>query len=83
MFQELAMKGNVDDSENFLEKYKTLLHPNHYHMVACKHQLMQMYGRTEGYLIQDMTEEQLKRKEDLCREHIDVLKMIDPHCIRY
>jgi len=80
--EELAMKGNVDDSENFLEKYKTLLHPNHYHMVACKHQLMQMYGRTEGYLIQDMTEEQLKRKEDLCREHIDVLKMIDPHCIR-
>ena len=77
------MKGNVDDSEAFIEQYKSKLHPNHYHMVACKHQLMQMYGRTEGYLIQDMTEEQLKRKEDLCREHIDVLKMIDPHCIRY
>jgi len=80
--EELAMKGNVDDSEQFLEKYASLLHPNHYHMVACKHQLMQMYGRTEGYLIQDMDEAQLKRKEDLCREHIEVLSMIDPNSIR-
>jgi len=80
--EELAMKGNVDDSENFIEKYSSLLHPNHYHMVACKHQLMQMYGRTEGFLIQDMDESQLKRKEELCREHIKVLSQIDPHFIR-
>ena len=25
--EELAMKGNVDDSEQFLEKYASLLHP--------------------------------------------------------
>jgi len=29
-----------------------VLHPNHYHMVTAKHNLLQMYGRTEGYLIQ-------------------------------
>lgn len=27
------MKGNVDDSEAFIEQYKSKLHPNHYHMV--------------------------------------------------
>jgi len=43
---------------------------------------MQMYGRTEGCLIQDMDEAQLKRKEDLCREHLEVLTKIDPHFIR-
>ena len=76
------MKGNVDDSEAFIEQYSSKLHQNHYHMVACKHQLMQMYGRTEGCLIQDMDETQLKRKEELCREHLEVLTKIDPHFIR-
>ena len=78
----LAAKSSIDESEQFLEQYSSLLHPNHFHMVACKHQLMQMYGRTEGYLIQDMDEAQLKRKEELCREHLEVLKTIDPHAIR-
>jgi len=83
--QELEMvnnKGTVDDAEEFLEKYSKVLHPNHYHMTTCKHNLLQMYGRTEGYLIQDMTEDQLNRKKELCLEHIEVLKMLDPSQIR-
>ena len=43
---------------------------------------LQMYGRTEGYLIQDMDEEQLARKKELCLEHLEVLKTIDPDMIR-
>jgi len=80
--EEVTAKGTVDDAEAFLEKYKKLLHPNHYHMTTCKHNLLQMYGRTENCLIQDMDEEQLKRKEELCREHIAVLEIIDPSKIR-
>merc|ERR550534_2871071 len=80
--EEVTQKGTVDDAEAFLEKYQKQLHPNHYHMVTCKHNLLQMYGRTEGCLIQDMDEEQLKRKEELCREHISVLEIIDPSKIR-
>ena len=41
-----------------------------------------MYGRTEGYLIQDMDEEQLARKKELCLEHLEVLRLIDPDMIR-
>ena len=47
----------MEDYEEFLAKYEPLLHPNHYHMLTAKHSLMQMLGRTEGYLIQDMPEE--------------------------
>merc|ERR1712080_621458 len=75
--QELEImmnKGTIDDAEQFLEQYSKLLHPNHYHMTTCKHNLMQMYGRTEGYLIQDMDEDQLARKKELCLEHLGVLK---------
>ena len=50
-------EGTVEDYEEFLDKYQLLLHPNHYHMLTAKHSLMQMLGRTEGYLIQDMPEE--------------------------
>jgi len=83
--QELEIminKGTIDDAEQFLEEQSKLLHPNHYHMTTCKHNLMQMYGRTEGYLIQDMDEEQLARKKELCLEHLEVLKAIDPDMIR-
>ena len=49
----------VEDYKEFLEKYSTVLHPNHYHMLTAKHSLMQMYGRTEGCLIQDMPEDKV------------------------
>ena len=52
-----STEGTVEDYEEFLDKYEALLHPNHYHMLTAKHSLMQMLGRTEGYLIQDMPEE--------------------------
>ena len=42
----------------------------------------QMYGRTEGCLIQDMDEEQLARKAELCREQLAVLQALDPDQIR-
>ena len=50
--EEVTSKGSVDDAEDFLEKHSKTLHPNHYHLTTCKHNLLQMYGRTEGYLIQ-------------------------------
>ena len=53
--------GSVEDYKEFLEKYSSVLHRNHYHMLTAKHSLMQMYGRTEGYLIQDMTDDQVTK----------------------
>jgi len=80
--EQTTNAGTVDDMEAFLEKNAKVLHPNHYHMTTCKHNLLQMYGRSEGFLIQDLTETQLARKEFLCREHLDVLEMLDPSRIR-
>ena len=56
----LCTEGTVEDYEEFLDKYELLLHPSHYHMLTAKHSLMQMLGRTEGYLIQDMSEEMVR-----------------------
>jgi len=78
----LQMKGTIDDYDEFLIKYESLLHPNHYHMLTAKHSLMQMLGRTEGYLIQDMDEDSLKKKEALCREMIALCTKLDPAKVR-
>ena len=51
-------------------------------MFSVFNDLLQMYGRTEGYLIQDMDEDQLARKKELCLEHLEVLSLIDPDMIR-
>ena len=49
------LEGNVEDYEEFIAKYEDKeLHPNHYHLATAKHSLMQMLGRNEGYLIQDL-----------------------------
>merc|ERR1712083_808321 len=67
---------------NFIENHKSLLHPNHYHMATAKNSLLQMYGRVEDCLIQDMPVELLDRKSDLCRESLEVLYKLDPAMIR-
>ncbi len=51
----------MEDYESFLEKHSAFLHPNHYHMVTAKHSLMQMLGRVEGHVIQDMPMEEVSR----------------------
>ena len=38
----LTAKSSIDEAEQFIEEYSSLLHPNHYHMTTCKHNLMQV-----------------------------------------
>jgi len=78
----MMAKGSIDDIEEFISEKSKVLHPNHYHMVTAKHNLLQMYGRTENCLIQDISEELLQRKVDLCNENLDLLYQLDPNMIR-
>lgn len=78
----LQLKGTIEDYEQFIEEHGKVLHPNHYHMLTAKHTLCQMLGRTEGCVIQDMSIERLKQKEDLCREVIALCEKLDPSMVR-
>ncbi|XP_059097587.1 SET domain-containing protein SmydA-8-like isoform X2 [Tigriopus californicus] len=78
----LQIKGTVPEFREFLEKYSKELHPCHYHMVAAKHNLLQMLGRVEGFVIQDMPMKDLKEKEHLCRELVELCKKLDPSVCR-
>ena len=56
----LFAEGTIEEYESFVEKYSSFLHPTHYHMMSAKHSLMQMMGRTEECLIQDMDLERVR-----------------------
>uniref|UniRef100_A0A182MY56 SET domain-containing protein n=1 Tax=Anopheles dirus TaxID=7168 RepID=A0A182MY56_9DIPT len=70
--------NDVRGLEAFLAGQATVLHDNHYLMLAAKHSLCELYGKTEGYLVPQLSAEQLKRKETLCRDLLEVADQLEP-----
>lgn len=70
--------SDADALEGFLDKYRNVFHMNHYLCICAKHSLCQLYGRTEEYLIQNLSLELLQRKEKYCRELLNVVDKIEP-----
>ncbi|KAK9693311.1 MYND finger [Popillia japonica] len=68
----------VRELDNLLSKLLTFLHPNHYHCFSVKHSLVQLFGYQQGYLPNQISDDQLKRKTKMCREMLDILRRIDP-----
>ncbi|XP_056638208.1 SET domain-containing protein SmydA-8-like [Diorhabda sublineata] len=68
----------VKDLEALLTKMNTFLHPNHYHVYAVKHSLIQLYGYQQGYTPTQITDDCLVRKATMCRELLDITNKIDP-----
>ncbi|CAH0725549.1 unnamed protein product, partial [Brenthis ino] len=66
--------GSVNMLENVLTRLSTFLHPNHYHLYSIKHSLIQLYGRQPSY----MSEEILDKKIKMCKDLIDITKILDP-----
>lgn len=64
--------------EKFLEKYRNVFHKNHYLCMCAKHSLFQLYGRSDNFLIHELTPEQLKTKEQYCRDMLEVSSKIEP-----
>lgn len=72
----------VAEVETLMEKLRQFLHPNHYHLFALKHSLVQLYGSKPGFETSKLPESQLLRKIDMCQELLDLVDVIDPHAIR-
>ncbi|CAG9767203.1 unnamed protein product [Ceutorhynchus assimilis] len=64
--------------ENFLQKYRNVLHPTHYLCLSIKVSLSQVYGRISGYLIHELKDKPLIRKKDICHEILKVFDVIEP-----
>lgn len=80
VYKELdAIDSNdVTGFEEFLAKYRNVFHKNHYLCICAKHSLFQLYGRSEGFLIHELTIDQLRKKEQYCRDILSVVNLLDP-----
>lgn len=80
IYDELdGIGGNdIEAIEKFMEKYSKVLHRNHYVFLSAKHSLCQLYGKVDGYLINEMSNEALKRKQKLCEELLEVIDILEP-----
>ncbi|XP_066249771.1 SET domain-containing protein SmydA-8-like isoform X1 [Euwallacea similis] len=70
--------NDIKAMEQFLQKYRNVLHPTHYLCLSVKVSLSQVYGRISGYIIQDLNEKPLLRKRDICKEILSVFDVIEP-----
>lgn len=68
----------VNELDTLLTKMLTFLHPNHYHVFAVTHSLIQLYGYQQGYTLSQISDELLSRKAKMCRELMYITKKIDP-----
>nr|XP_036677093.1 SET domain-containing protein SmydA-8 [Drosophila suzukii] len=73
---------DIPGLENFLLRYRDILRPNHYLLLSAKYSLCQIYGRIDGYLLPQMSPEDIARKESYCREFLEIIDVLDPGLTR-
>uniref|UniRef100_A0A336MKR3 CSON000704 protein n=1 Tax=Culicoides sonorensis TaxID=179676 RepID=A0A336MKR3_CULSO len=80
LFEEMETidHDEADGNEAFLSKYRNVLHKNHYLNLSAKHSLCQVYGRTANHMLQNMSPEELSRKETICRDLLEVIDVLEP-----
>ncbi|XP_053685897.1 SET domain-containing protein SmydA-8 [Sabethes cyaneus] len=80
LFTEVdAIDGNSAELyEKFIKKHSHILHDNHYLFLSAKHSLCQLYGKVSGFLIHEMSLQQIEQKETLCRDLLAVVDKYEP-----
>lgn len=59
-------------------KYRSVLHPKSSYMTMLRYSLIQLYGNSEGYTIDDLPDILLERKIELVQLLLEVLDVIEP-----
>ncbi|KAI5638448.1 hypothetical protein NE865_08913 [Phthorimaea operculella] len=68
----------IEAREQTLNKYKSVFHPRHALLLGIKHTLAQLYGRVEGYTLDELPDLVLERKVEFCKLVLDALERIMP-----
>lgn len=84
LFDELELldPNSIKDYEDYLKRYANVLHQNHYLILSAKHSLCQLIGRSDGYIINELDLSQLQRKEEYCRDLLNVVNVLEPGASR-
>ncbi|EDV97595.1 GH16955 [Drosophila grimshawi] len=63
--------------EEFIQGHRIDLHDTNTHILQAKYALTQLYGTAPGYAMDELSEESLKRKVDLCEELLQISNLFD------
>ncbi|KAJ6640841.1 SET domain-containing protein SmydA-8, isoform A [Pseudolycoriella hygida] len=64
--------------EEIFRKYRGAFHPSHYLLTAIRQNLIELYGRVEGYELCDLTDKLLEHKVAMCESVLNVLNVLYP-----
>ncbi|KPI99743.1 Protein msta, isoform A [Papilio xuthus] len=70
--------NDVSGFEDFIKKYSNVLPASHYLCLSALHSLSQLYGKVTDYMIHRMSDAQLHRKVQVCRDLMKVFDQIEP-----
>ena len=68
----------IEQREAIFRKYRSVFHPKNAYMTIVRSALTQLYGRADGYTIEDLPDLLLERKVELCNQLMEVLDVIEP-----
>lgn len=69
---------DVEGLETFVEKWSHLLHPNNSILVGIKYYLCLLYGNTPGYMLDEIPDELIEHKIDLCKDLLAIADVLEP-----
>lgn len=68
----------IEARETIFRKYRSVLHPKHAYMTILRSALSQLYGKVDGYSLEDLPDLLLERKTEMCQQLLEVLDVIEP-----
>lgn len=68
--------------EKLFKKYRSVLHPQHFIQTSLRQTLIELYGRVEGYNMEDMPDIMLEHKCNMIRDVLKVLNIVEPGMTR-
>lgn len=64
--------------EQIFRKYRCVFHPCHYVLIGLQQNLIELYGRVEGYELEQLSDKQLAYKMEMCQSVLKVLNVLYP-----
>ncbi|XP_065173642.1 SET domain-containing protein SmydA-8-like [Atheta coriaria] len=68
----------IEARETLYRKYRSVMHPRNAYHTMLRLSLAQMYGKLDGYIIEDLPDLLLERKVELCMQILENLDVIEP-----
>lgn len=68
----------LEKCEQVFRKYQGVFHPGHYVLTGLRQNLIELYGRVEGYELEELSDKLLEHKMEMCQSVLKMLNVLYP-----